>query len=595
MRVDGYAPIREYGALGDGRTVALVATDGAVDWLCLPNLDSPSVFGAVIDADRGGRFSLAPTVPFETERRYVPGTNVLETTFRTAQGTVRLTDALLLPNGGLEPLRELARRVEGLAGTVPMAWRMEPRFGYGLGSSRIDTRGGVPVATAGVDALALRAWEAGEPQLADGSIGGSFEAREGSRSLLCLSAAHQEPLVLPRREETEARLDATTAFWRRWSEARSYEGPWADGVLRSALALKLLVFAPTGAITAAPTTSLPEALGGERNWDYRFCWIRDSAFALEALLDLGCAPEADSFFWWLLHASQRSRPRLEVLYGLDGRGGEEERSLPLAGYRGSRPVRVGNAASGQEQLDIYGDLLQTAWLYVRAGHKLDRDAGKRLARTADLVCSIWRRRDRGLWEVRSEPRHFTQSKMMCFVALDRACRLAERGAVPGDHVERWKREAAEIRRFVETECFSAEQGAYVRSAGSDELDAAVLLASILGYTDGDDSRLVSTIEVIRRELGRGPFVARYTGEDGLSGREGCFLACSFWLVEALARAGKAQEAGELMGGLVAQANDVGLFAEEIDPATGEFLGNFPQGLTHLALVSAARACMDAGR
>jgi GH15 family glucan-1,4-alpha-glucosidase len=594
MRVDGYAPIREYAALGDGRTVALVAGDGAVDWLCLPNLDSPSVFGAVVDADRGGRFALAPTVPFETERRYVPGTNVLETTFRTAQGTVRLTDALLLPNGGLEPLRELARRVEGLAGAVPMAWRLEPRFEYGLRSPRIDRRGGVPVATAGIDALALRAWESGEPQLADGSITGSFDARDGSRSLLCLSAAHQEPLVLPRREETEARLDATTAFWRRWSEARSCEGPWADDVLRSALALKLLVFAPTGAIAAAPTTSLPEELGGERNWDYRFCWIRDSAFALSALLDLGCAPEADSFFWWLLHASQRSRPRLEVLYGLDGRGGEEERSLPLDGYRGSRPVRVGNAASGQEQLDIYGDLLQTAWLYVRAGNGLERDAGKRLAKTADLVCSIWRRPDRGLWEVRSEPRHFTQSKMMCFVALDRACRLAESGAVPRDHADRWTREAAEIRRFVETACFSAEKGAYVRSAGSDELDAAVLLASILGYTSGEDPRLVSTIDVIRRDLGRGPFVARYTGEDGLSGREGCFLACSFWLVEALARAGKAEEAGELMEELLAQANDVGLFAEEIDPATGEFLGNFPQGLTHLALVSAARACMDAG-
>jgi GH15 family glucan-1,4-alpha-glucosidase len=349
------------------------------------------------------------------------------------------------------------------------------------------------------------------------------------------------------------------------------------------------VFAPSGAIAAAPTTSLPEGIGGERNWDYRFAWIRDAVFALEALLDLGCSTEAKSFFWWLLHAAQRTRPRMQVLYQLDGGERAPERILPLAGYRGSRPVRIGNGAVDQSQLDIYGVLLQTAWLYVERGSTLDSEAGKRLAEKADFVCEIWRQPDQGLWEVRSEPRHFTQSKMMCWVALDRACRLAAAGHMPGKRADRWRREADEIRAFVEERCFSPEKRTYVRAAGSEELDAGLLLASVVGYCRGDDERMLGTIDAVRRELGDGPFVVRYRGEDGVSGSEGCFLACSFWLVEALARAGRRDEAAELMDELVAVANDVGLYSEELEPQTGEFLGNFPQGLTHLGLVTAAAA------
>ena len=589
MRTDGYAPIREYAAIGDGRTVALVASDGSIDWLCLPNMDSPSVLGALLDSERGGRFALAPTTPFESERRYLPGTNVLETTFRTATGAVRVTDALALPGPGLEPQRELVRRVEGFAGVVPLAWSLEPRFGYGGSSGRLGLRSGVPALDSGGSALAVRAWEAGSPELADGSVRGRFELRAGDRALLVLSGASQEPLVLSGRDEAEARLDETSAVWRRWVEARGYDGPWREAVLRSALALKLLVFAPSGAIAAAPTTSLPEGIGGERNWDYRFAWIRDAVFALEALLDLGCSTEAKSFFWWLLHAAQRTRPRMQVLYQLDGGERAPERILPLAGYRGSRPVRIGNGAVDQSQLDIYGVLLQTAWLYVERGSTLDSEAGKRLAEKADFVCEIWRQPDQGLWEVRSEPRHFTQSKMMCWVALDRACRLAAAGHMPGKRADRWRREADEIRAFVEERCFSPEKRTYVRAAGSEELDAGLLLASVVGYCRGDDERMLGTIDAVRRELGDGPFVVRYRGEDGVSGSEGCFLACSFWLVEALARAGRRDEAAELMDELVAVANDVGLYSEELEPQTGEFLGNFPQGLTHLGLVTAAAA------
>ena len=589
VRIDGYAPIGDYAAIGDGRTVALVARDGSVDWLPLPDLDSPSVFGAILDAERGGRFSLAPEVGFGVERRYLPDTNVLETTFRTGHGSVRVTDALSIPDARLGPLRELQRRVEGLSGRVPMRWRVEPRFGYAGWPVRIGYRSGVPVASAGNAALAVCAFDAGEPELAQQAIAGRFEAAEGTSATIALCAAHQEPLVFPARPELEARLERTVATWREWAQGRSCGGPWREAVVRSALALKLLVFAPSGAVAAAATTSLPEELGGGRNWDYRFSWVRDSAFTLNAFLELGCPREARAYFWWLMHASQLTHPRLQVLYRLDGGTRALERELALAGYRGSLPVRVGNAAAEQLQLDTYGELLQTAWVYARAGNRIDRDIARRLAEISDLLCGLWRRPDAGIWEVRSEPVQFTQSKMMCWVALDRAIGLAERGIVPVRHVERWRRERDAIRDFVENDCWSPERRSYVRFAGGEELDASVLLGVLFGYGDGYGDRLAATVEAVRRELARGPFVLRYPGEDGLSGREGAFLTCSFWLAEALARVGRLQEAAELMDTLVALANDVGLYAEELDPHSGEFLGNIPQGLSHLALISAAAA------
>jgi GH15 family glucan-1,4-alpha-glucosidase len=595
QRTDGYAPIADYAAVGDGRTVALVALDGSVDWLCLPDLDSEALFASLLDARRGGRFALAPDEPFEAERRYLPGTNVLETTFSTGSGKVRVTDAMTLPDGRLAPFRELVRRIDGISGRVSMAWRAEPRFGYGERPAEFGLRNEIPVASAGSDALAVLAWDAGEPVLENGAVHGKFEAADASSSLLVLSAAHQEPLVLPARHDSEERIGAAEAFWREWSGRRSYDGPWKEAVLRSALALKLLFYAPSGAVAAAPTTSLPERIGGERNWDYRYCWVRDSAFTADALLRLGCSAETKAFFWWLLHATQRTQPRLEVLYRLDGASEAEEKKLRLEGYRGSRPVRIGNAAVEQRQLDIYGDLLQTAWLYAGRTGKLDADTGKRLAKVADHVCEIWQEPDAGIWEVRSEPTHFTQSKMMCWVALDRAVRLVETGKISGGDTARWRREADRIRRFVDERCWSERLESYVRFAGGDELDASLLVAVLRGYSAGSDPRLQGTIDAVRRELGRGPLLLRYTGEDGLPPREGAFLTCSFWLVEALARSGRVDEAGETLEELVGLANDVGLYAEEIDPETGEFLGNMPQALVHLALIGAAATIAEAAR
>ena len=587
-----YSPLRSYAVIGDGRTVAMVGLDGGIDWLCLPDLDSPSVFAAILDAARGGRCTLRPRDAHTVRRRYLADTNVLETTFTTSTGMARVTDSMTLPGAGLGPAREVVRRVEGLTGRVPMGWRVEPRFGYGLSGTRMENRGSFPVATGGADALAVCTWDAGRVQRDDGGAGAEFEAREGTCATIALVGAHAEPLVFPSRDQTEARVDATIDYWRRWAAPLTYAGPWREAVVRSALALKLLVFAPSGAIAAAPTTSLPEAIGGGRNWDYRYSWIRDASFILEALLQLGCAAEATSFFWWFMHATRLTLPRVQVFYRLDGGPDAPERTLPLDGYRGSRPVRIGNGAAGQLQLDAYGELLDAAFAYVSAGHRIDRETARELASVADFVCLHWREPDSGIWEVRAEPRHHTQSKAMCWVALDRAIDMARMGCLPDTHVGRWRAEATAIRRFIDDACWSATKGSYVWYAGSEDLDASLLLMAIMRYDPPDSARLRGTVDAVRRELASGPLLYRYSGDDGIAGGEGAFVCCSFWLVEALAIVGRRDEAEALMHELTGLANDVGLDAEEIEPRTHEFLGNFPQGLVHLALISAAVALAE---
>jgi GH15 family glucan-1,4-alpha-glucosidase len=355
-----------------------------------------------------------------------------------------------------------------------------------------------------------------------------------------------------------------------------------------------MIFAPSGGSVAAPTTSVPENIGGQRNWDYRFCWIRDANFMIDALIQLGCYDEAHSLFWWFMQATARTVPELHVLYRLDGGIGTAEREIDLAGYRGSRPVRVGNAAAGQTQLDIYGALFETAWLYSEGHEALDQDTGGVLGRIADHVCRIWREPDSGIWEVRNGPFHFTHSKVMCWVALDRAARLAQRGELPAARTATWRREAEAIRTFVETECWSSHLQSYTRIAGSGDVDASLLMLPIVGYGDPGGARIRGTIDAVNRLLRHGDVVYRYHADDGVPGGEGCFLNCSFWLASALARCGRLDEATALMDRLAARANDVGLFSEEIDPESGAFLGNFPQALVHLALVDAAIAISTGG-
>jgi len=556
--VDGYAPIQDYAAIGDGRTAALIALDGSVDWLCLPRHDSEPAFAALLDAERGGSFALCPEQPFRAERRYVPSTNVLETTFRTAEGSVRVTDAMTLDDGALLPWRELVRRVEGLSGTVPMRW-------HARGSEHDEE-----------PSWNVLAWDAGD--------GGRFEIRHGATALLALVAA-EGPCPRPTRDEIEERLEGTVGAWRRWIGSHTHEGEWADQVVRSLLALKLLICSDTGAIVAAPTTSLPERIGGSRNWDYRYAWTRDSCWTIQSLISIGFREQAHASLAWLLRTLRETHPDVDPIYELDGTVLRRCEELDWPGYRDSRPVRIGNGAGDQLQLGVYGDLLDTAWAYVSEGNVLDRETGDLLARVADHLCGMWEKADSGIWEL-PETQDFTQSKVACWTALQRAVDLAEDGRIPDGGAARWRESLEAIETFVEEQCWSEERQAYLRYPGCDGFDAAELLCSRRGYGDVNRERVAATVDAIRRELARGALVYRYSGQDT---EEGAFVACSFWLVEALARLDRVDEAAELMEEVLAFANDVGLYSEEIEPSTGDFLGNFPQGLSHLSLIRAAVA------
>lgn len=588
-RKHGYAPIRAYAAIGDGRTVALVASDGAVDFMSLPELHSPTTFGALLDPGRGGRCTLSPVERFESSRRYIDGTNVLETTFRTASGVVRATEALTLQDGGLLPWIELARRVEGIEGSVELVWRVEPRFDWGRSAPEIRRRGSLPVAEGDGIQLAVHAWNAGEPELTEDAIEGRFTLETGEAALLALVATHDQPIPAPTRDEVETRLRATCRVWQRWLEGSAYRGPWREQVTRSALALKLLVYAPRGSIAAAPTTSLPEVVGGDKNYDYRYAWVRDSAFTLDALMRLGLPEQVHGSFAWLVGAVRETAPDLRPFYDIEGGAPTRCDELPhLRGYRGSKPVRYGNAANVQLQLGTWGDLLETADLYVSEGNALDESTGRLLAECVDRVALIWPDEDSGIWELH-ELRHYTSSKMAVWMALDRALKLAEQGHVPDDHVPQWREQRERVHAWVEELCWSDRLGAYAGWAGEDSLDASVLRAIRMGYPERE--RLERTLEVVRERLAaHGPLLYRTSLH---AGHEGAFVACSFWLVEALARLDRVAEARDAMEELLERANEVGLYSEEIDPGSGEFLGNFPQGLSHLALINAAGAVQDA--
>ncbi len=593
FRIDGYAPIRDYAAIGDGRAVALVAVDGRIDWLALPSLDAPATFAAVLDDRRGGFFMVEPEVPYEVERRYLPDTNVLETTFRTARGVVRVVDAVSLDNGALLPWTELTRRIEAVDGAVPMRWSVEPRFDFGRHAAQFTVRRDIVQA---IDAngelvVAILHFDAGEAAITRSSVGGTFVAADGRRSLLALVAVTSGPLPCPGRDEIEARIDATVEGWRSWTRRVAYRGPWREAVVRSALALRLLLFTPSGALAAAPTTSLPERLGGDKNYDYRFSWLRDTSFALDALMSLGMHEEANRMMTWLTRAVLDSYPDFAVFLELDGERttDEPEAELDLDGYRGSRPARVGNHARGQLQIGNYGDVFETLWLYYRRGNELPPAIYDALAATADHVCEIWQKRDSGIWEL-DEIAHYTISKIGAWVALDRVLRFVDAGEISSSGRRRWETVRADIRRYVEHQCWNEDLGSYSMCAGGDALDAACLLSSRAGFDGPDSPRMLATIRAVRAHLSAGPLVYRYSAARH---EENAFVACSFWLVAALASAGARDDAAAMMDDMVALANDVGLYSEEIDPATGDMFGNFPQGLSHLALVTAACAFIDA--
>ena len=582
-RHGGFAPLGDYSGIGDGRSVALVALDGSIDWWPLPDLDSPPAFGALLDPAGGGAIRLAPSDPYTVLRRYVEDTNVVETVFTTSSGSVRVTDSLNSGVAGRLPWAELARRIDGLSGAVRMQWSVAPGTALGTLSPWADEDGMLHLddLTIGVRADGLA------PELGTADLSGELTTSVGSRSLLGVVATHREPLRIPTAAEIDGRLDRTVAAWRDWSANFRWDGPWEAEVRRSALALKLLIFSPAGSIAAAATTSLPERIGGDKNWDYRYTWVRDTAYTLDAFVRCGMAEEVHASVAWLLDAIERNGPVLRPFYTLDGHrpGGSQERDVP--GYKGSRPVTDGNRAAGQLQLGPYGDLFQTLFLCVEEGHRLDLRTRRLLADLADRCCDDWRTRDAGMWELPQE-QHFTLSKISCWQALDRAARLAERGELPGDG-RRWRSEADAIHAWVDENCWSASKAAYTLHAGTDDLDAGVLLGARFGFDRS--ARMASTVDAVLAELGDGPLVYRYTGAHK---EEAAFLACSFWAVEALAFTGRLPRARRLMEDTLARTRGFGLLGEMVDPDSGEMLGNLPQALSLLALINAASAVAESG-
>ncbi|WP_049923475.1 glycoside hydrolase family 15 protein [Halopiger djelfimassiliensis] len=586
---DTYPPIEAYGIVGNLETCALVAPDGSVDWFPFPHLESPSILAAILDAKRGGQFRITPTDPFETERRYVDDTNVLETTFDTDGGTVTMIDFLPPAGRTTHPKKVLYRKLSCTDGSVDLEVELDPRFDYGRAETAIEyTERGI--LAEGKDERTLLE----SPiilEIDDERLTGELPLEAGETEWFLLRCTGAEDA----NTEPDAALEETLAYWSDWAHSCgpeddcAFEGPWHEHVVRSELVLKLLTHAESGAIAAAPTTSLPETIGGVRNWDYRFNWLRDAGFTVQALMNLGTTEEASDYFDWFMDLCQAAEPEaIKPLYSLHGEPDLEERELDhFEGYRGSRPVRIGNEAAEQRQHDIYGELLLAVDEIHHRGRELDDEEWKRVRDIVDYVREIWDEPDAGIWEVRGENEHFVYSKVMCWVALDRGIAIATDGAHDAP-LEAWRETREMIRSDVLENGYNDAVGAFVQSYGTDTLDATGLLLPIVGFLPFDDERVQGTIGAIEETLVEDDvFVSRYDGDDGLPGEEGAFVLCSCWLVDALALSGRVEDARSRFESLLQRLNPLGLVAEEIDPETGAHLGNYPQAFSHIGILNTA--------
>jgi GH15 family glucan-1,4-alpha-glucosidase len=599
---DTYPPIGDYALIGDCHSAALVAKDGAIDWCCLPRFDSGSAFGRLLDRERGGHCSIRPTGegPWEYERSYLDDTLVLETTLLGPGGEAKLIDCFLMRDGDAgTDARPILRVIEGVRGSLEVEVRVAPRFDYGQVRPWIRRHGHRLHSTIGGND-SLLVWC--EQELSEDpahELVGRFAVGPGDRVRLALTYCRPEKIDDHPPEEPDARsldelLDATVKWWREWAGSLRLGTRDEPAARRSGLVLKALTYAPTGAVVAAPTTSLPEALAGPRNWDYRYAWVRDSSFSSRALAELGAVAEADAFRAFIMRSAAGHAEDLQIVYGVGG-----ERRLRgdvvegLEGYRSSTPVRLGNDASEQLQLDAYGELVNLTWRWHRRGHSPSDDDWRFLVSLIDHAAERWSEPDCGIWEWPGEPEHFVHSKVLCWSALDRGIRLADE-CMRRAPTRRWKRARDEVREAVESRGYDRKRGVYVQSFGRTEMDAALLLLPTVEYVAWDDERMVRTVAAVREELDAGDgLIYRYRRDDGLEGDEGAFLCCSFWLAECLAQAGDLGEARMIFDKAVARSNDLGLFSEEVHPETGELLGNFPQGLTHLAHIDAAVALKGA--
>jgi alpha,alpha-trehalase len=598
-----YPPISDYALVGDCHSAALIARDGSVDWFCPGRFDAPAVLCRLLDANRGGYLRTAPTGSFSPERRYRGPTNVLETVFSLNGGRVRATDLMPIHQRTADhqgydvgTSHRLLRQIECLEGEVQIEVHFKPTFDYARGRTVLDVRAGAgAIARADGRYLTLACAEVDLVADGQGGVVGRFPMRTGEQRWVVLTHADDpdraEEALLPAR--CDEQLARTLRYWEAWADKCTYRGPYRDQVLRSALVLKLLIYEPTGAVVAAPTTSLPENLGGERNWDYRYTWLRDSSLIMYALLTIGYEQEAADFIHWLeqtVGSDPTHRP--QIMYGIDGRPKLPEQILDhLEGYRGSRPVRIGNAAADQRQLDIFGEVLRAAALHYRHGGARSTvppsdDVWNLLRDLAEQAAEHWNEAGSGMWEVRGSAQPFLYGKLMCWAALDAGLGIADEHGLeaPLDH---WRDTRDQIRQAILEKGYDAHLAAFTQAFGSSTLDAGALVIPRVGFLPPTDPRVRSTVDRIRRRLTKNGLVYRYRTSDGMAGGEGTFTLCTFWLVEALALGGRLDEAHELFEWVVGYANDLGLLAEEINPDTAEQLGNFPQGFSHMALIGAA--------
>jgi GH15 family glucan-1,4-alpha-glucosidase len=596
-----FHPIADYGLLADCNSAALVSRDGSIDWLCLPRFDSPAVFARILDP-AAGHWLIRPVGSFEPHRRYVPGTLVIETTFETETGSVRMRDAMAFAEGqrghetGLDAPHELLRSVDGISGRVELEMELAPRPEYGLVKPLFRREGNGGRTFGGPNRISIRS--AAPVRLVDSSMRASFEVSEGQTvgfALRWVPTEDADPIPPTEPDRVAERIEDIVEAWCSWeAEHDIYDGPRKDLIRVSTRVLKGLIYRPTGAIVAAPTTSLPEVVGGERNWDYRFAWIRDSSLTLQALYIGACPEEAEDFVSFMTSSAggRAGEGSHQIMYGIGGEHDLSERSLAhLRGWRDSSPVRVGNGAWSQVQLDVYGELLNSLHLYKERLGELHPEIQAFVADLANTAARRWIEADAGMWEMRGEPRHHLSSKVLCWTALDRAIKLA---AALGEHAraDEWTAAREEIRDEILKRGWSEKRQAYAQSFESDELDAAQLLMPLVGFLPATDGRMRSTIEAIARDLTEDGLVLRYRNEeglnaDGLRGEEGTFVICSFWLVSCLAQAGEIDRAEALFDRLTSYVNELGLLAEEIDTASGEQLGNFPQAFSHVGLITAA--------
>lgn len=595
--------ITDYSLIGNCRSSALVSKYGSIDWCCMPEFHSSSIFATILDNLSGGLFSIQPVKEYKSVQHYVDNTAIVETYFKNDEGEIRLTDGFTALNEGdkkksLFPDHEILRIVEGISGDVSVKIEFSPRINYGKDSPRLENQRNLGIWFSYKENTFILQSTLGQSvlQLEDKKVISEFIVKKGEKVIFSLSCSGQCPAIIPEIKQTGwARMQKTIGYWRNWTNNCKYNGMFKERVIRSAVTLKLLTHAPSGAIIAAPTTSLPEEPGGVRNWDYRFCWLRDASFTIRVLIKLGFFEEAHAYMNWILHATRLTRPKLQVVYTVFGESKMKESNCNwLTGYKNSGPVRIGNSAHEQFQLDVYGEVLDAVYTYSQLVNEFDNDSKKFIIGLGKAICKLWDKPDEGIWEIRSSTVHHTHSKVMAWVGLDKLIKLCLKYKWNNAPISSFEDVKKEIFRQIEEKGFNESLNHYTRELCGSTLDASLLVLPLVDYCKASSSKMKSTVESIEKHLQKNSFVYRYLNvDDGLPGKEGAFIICNFWLIENLAKSGNVDKAIDLFNETIKYSAPAGLLSEEIDPDTKELLGNYPQGFSHIGLINAVFAIDEA--